>query len=191
MTEPDPRLRDAKRLQEIAAGEREAFDALHREHYRAVVRLAMGIVGDPDEARDVAQEVFVRLLEVAPRWKPEAKVSTWLHRTTLNVSLTMRRRVVRWWSRSSPYLRRDVDPEQAVALGRAAQDLDGFLRLLSPRQRAVVTLHFDQGFAPAEIAVELEMTPNAARLALSKGLRALRREAGTAVREIVEEEAGT
>ncbi|MBV1858819.1 MAG: hypothetical protein KUG77_10435 [Nannocystaceae bacterium] len=65
----DRRRRDAELLAQCAAGERGAFDVLHREQYRAVVRLAMGIVWDPDEACDVAQEVFVRLLEVAPRWR--------------------------------------------------------------------------------------------------------------------------
>lgn len=192
MTETqDRRQRDAEVLAKIAAGERGAFDVLHREHHRAVVRLAMGIVGDPDEARDVAQEVFVRLLHVASRWRPDAQVSTWLRRTTLNVALTMRRRVLRWWRRSDSAPPPEIGPERALALGRLADDIGESLKQLSPRQRAVVTLHLDQGLAPMEIAETMEMSANAARLALSKGLRALRRDAGAAVRDAVEEGAGT
>lgn len=190
MTPLDPRQRDAQWLARIAAGDRQAFDALHRAHHRAVNRLALGIVGDPEEARDVAQEVFLRLLGVADGWRPEAKVSTWLHRTTLNVSLTMRRRLARWWSRSGPGHHDVVDPEHALALGEAERAIIAGLEQLSPRQRAVVTLHLDLGFSPGEIAAELEMTSNAARLALSKGLRALRRGAGPAVSSIVEKGAG-
>lgn len=189
MTEPDPRQRDAQLLARIAAGERQAFDQLHREHYGSVVRLALGIVGDPDEARDVAQDVFIGLLSVAPRWTPNARVSTWLHRTTLNASLTMRRRVLRWWSRSGLTSREPTDPEHASALSRAAEEIGRSMEQLSPRQRAVVTLHLDLGMAAAEIAAELEMTQNAARLALSKGLRALRREVGPTVHELAKEDA--
>ena len=192
MTETqDRRQHDAELLARIAAGERGAFDVLHREHHGAVVRLAMGIVGDPDEARDVAQEVFVRLLHVASRWRPDAQVATWLRRTTFNLALTMRRRVARWWNRSDASPPVEVGPERAVALRRLAEDIGETLKQLSPRQRAVVTLHLDQGLAPQEIAETLEMSGNAARLALSKGLRALRRDAGAAVRDATEEGAGT
>lgn len=186
----DRRRSDAELLARIAAGERGAFELLHREHHRAVVRLAMGIVGEPEEARDVAQEVFVLLLRVAPRWRPDALVSTWLRRTTLNVAMTMRRRVARWWRRSESTSRPEVSPERAMALDQLAEDIGTCLMGLSPRQRAVVTLHLDQGLPPVEIADALAMTPNAARLALSKGLRALRRDAGPTVREATEEGAG-
>ncbi len=185
--EDEPREADAALLKRIAAGEREAFDALHRAHYRSVVRLAMGIVGSPDDARDVAQDVFVQLLRVAPRWRPDARVSTWLRRTTFNLSRTMRRRVTRWWRRTGPVAPVLVSPERAVGLANVESELGACLERLSRRQRAVVTLHLDEGLTPAEIAESLDMTPNAARLALSKGLRVLRAETGAVVRDIATE----
>ena len=132
--------------------------------------------------------MFIRLLDVAPGWKPNARISTWLHRTTLNASLTLRRRVQRWWSRAAPAARPPTDPEQASALSRTADEIGRSLLGLSPRQRAVVTLHLDLGMSASEIANELEMTSNAARLALSKGLRALRREVGSTVQELAKED---
>lgn len=190
MTPPDDpaqrRQRDAALLAQVASGDRGAFESLHRAHHRAVIRLAMGVVGDADEARDVAQEVFVRLLQVAGAWAPNANVATWLRRTTLNVALTWRRRVRRWWSRSMA-TRPEPDPERTVALQGVARDLDDCLSALSPRQRAAVTLHLDQGLTPAEVAESLNISANAARLALSKGLRALRTRAGSVVREVADE----
>ncbi|MEM6292396.1 MAG: sigma-70 family RNA polymerase sigma factor [Myxococcota bacterium] len=188
--EDDARDRDAALLGRVAAGERAAFDALHRAHYRSVVRLATGIVGSTEEARDVAQDVFVALLRVAPQWQPDARVSTWLRRTTFNVSMTTRRRVARWWRRATPTGAAPVGPERATALADLAMEVGACLDQLSPRQRATVTLHLDEGLTPAEIAETLGMTPNAARLALSKGLRALRAEKGEAVRELGTEGAG-
>lgn len=182
----DRRQRDATLLAQVAAGDRQAFESLHRTHHAAVVRLAMGIVGEADEARDVAQEVFVRLLQVAGRWRPDASVSTWLRRTTLNVALTWRRRVRRWWSRSMS-VRTEPDPERMLALQGAARDLGACLAQLSARQRAVVTLHLDQGLTAAEVAESLNISANAARLALSKGLRALRTQAGSVIREVADE----
>ena len=182
----EPRQRDAERIAKCASGDRDAFESLHEEHYRAVVRLAVAIVGDKEEGRDVAQEVFVRLLRLSPRWRPDARLATWLRRTTLNIALTTRRRVKRWWSRSGLHQPRAADPEHALALGEASAGVGARLALLSPRQRAVVTLHLDQGLEPSEIAHTLEISPNAARLALSKGLRALRAAVGPSVRDLMD-----
>lgn len=170
----DPIERDAAALRRIARGDRKSFEALHAEHYGRVVRLAMGITLDHDEARDVAQDVFIRLLDVAPHWRPNARVSTWLHRTTLNVAASSRRKVWRWLQRRGRDATADVSPERRSAVTQAVRRIEDDLAALSPGQRAAVTLHLDLGMQAQEIARELGITSNAARMALSKGLRKLR-----------------
>lgn len=165
--------RDAAAMVAIAAGDDAAFGRVHREHYAAVFRLALSTVLDPEEARDVAQEVFVRLHARAPGWEPRAQLRTWLHRTTLNVSMSMRRRLRRWLRPRGGEVDAD-DPEASVIADDAYDDVRRQLARLSPRQRAVVSLHLDAELTPKEIAAHLGITANAARVTLHKGLTRLR-----------------
>ncbi len=161
-------------MRRVAGGDDVAFAVLHSAHYARVVRLALAIVLDSEEARDVTQEVFLRLHGIAPRWKPDARVSTWLHRTTVNVASSARRRVTRWLRRSTGTRRADPDVESLLAAGELQALLEHELRALSPRQRAVTSLHLDAGLSPGEIAEQLGISAGAARVYLHKGLRRLR-----------------
>jgi RNA polymerase sigma-70 factor (ECF subfamily) len=54
-------------------------------HRQAIFRLAYGSVGEETAAQDITQEVFVRAWFALPRFKPQAKFSTWLHRIAINL----------------------------------------------------------------------------------------------------------
>ncbi len=166
--------RDAGLMERVADGDDRAFSVLHGEHYAAVLRLAVATVLDREEARDITQEVFVRLHRIASRWEPRARVRTWLHRTTLNVALGTQRKLLRWLRPRGPSGPSQRDPERRVLAGEAVDQVRVALSVLSPRQRAVVTLHLDQGLAPRAVAEHLNITPNAARVNLHKGLHRLR-----------------
>lgn len=168
------RTRDAAQMTRVATGDDAAFARLHREHYAAVFRLALATVLDRHEAQDVAQEVFVRLHQIADRWEPRARVRTWLHRTTLNVSLSTRRRMTRWL-RPRPSLAGTTDDAESTAIADSLrQYVKDELSRLSPRQRAVTSLHLDAELSPSEIAEHLGISANAARVTLHKGLCRLR-----------------
>ncbi len=166
--------RDAELMRRVAAGEAGAFVTLHREQYRAVYRLALTIVLDREEARDVTQEVFVRLHRIAPRWQPRAAVRTWLYRTTLNVALGMGRKLRRWLRPrgGTPAPERDAE-DRALAAETLDQVRDALAKL-SPRQRAVVGLHLDAELGAQAIGEQLGISPNAVRVTLHKGLQRLR-----------------
>lgn len=66
-------------------GDEGAFDTLMTRHRQAIFGLARRSVGDDAAAQDVAQEVFVRAWFALPRFKPDAKFSTWLHRIAINL----------------------------------------------------------------------------------------------------------
>lgn len=176
----DPRAHDAALLQQVAAGDARAFARLHTDHYPAVFRLALATVLDREEAKDVAQEVFVRLLAIAARWEPHATVRTWLHRTTLNVSLGMGR-ALRRWLRPRPSASGSAANPERVALDVETHDhMHRALARLTPQQRAVTSLHLDAELEPREIAEHLGITANAARVTLHRGLQRLREAMGLA-----------
>ncbi len=78
---PDP---DREALAAFRAGDAGAFDDLVHRHQTRVFRLARRLLGDADAALDAAQEAFVKAWRALPRFKGEARFSTWLTRITIN-----------------------------------------------------------------------------------------------------------
>jgi len=166
--ERNARVADGALMASIASGDDLAFEEAWRLHYSRVFRLAYGVLLERNDAREVCQEVFVALLEVAPRWRTDALLTTWLHRVTMTRSFAWRRRVLRFrrpWSRSRTPT---PAPDDALQARQTDERLRGALATLSPRERAVLTLHWEGDLGPAEIAALLHIQPTAARVALHR-----------------------
>jgi RNA polymerase sigma-70 factor (ECF subfamily) len=180
-TDPDARL-----LSAVAAGDQAAFRELHARHHAFVFRIAVAVLLDAAEARDVVQEVFVRLHRAAPTWRPDAPLSSWLRRVAVNESLSVRRRL-KGFFRSEAGDEAVASAERGLAVLQTAAALRAAMLTLSPRQRAVVTLHVDHDLQPTEFAALLGLTPNTARVTLHQALTQLRAFAVKAGLEFPEE----
>ena len=66
-------------------GDASAFEVLVTMHSQYVYNLALRVVKDPHEAEDVAQEAFLRAWQGLPRFRSQAKFSTWLYRIVTNL----------------------------------------------------------------------------------------------------------
>jgi RNA polymerase sigma-70 factor (ECF subfamily) len=71
----------------IAKGDADAFEILVNRHQTSVLNLIYRFIGDRTQAKDLAQEVFLRVWQAAKTYKPEAKFTTWLYRITANLCL--------------------------------------------------------------------------------------------------------
>jgi RNA polymerase sigma-70 factor (ECF subfamily) len=71
----------------IAKGNQDAFEILVNRHQTSILNLIYRFVGDRTQAKDLAQEVFIRVWQAAKTYKPEAKFTTWLYRITANLCL--------------------------------------------------------------------------------------------------------
>jgi len=69
----------------IAEGDKDAFEILVSRHQISVLNLAYRFVGDRTQAKDLAQEVFIRVWQSAKSYEPKAKFTTWIYRITANV----------------------------------------------------------------------------------------------------------
>jgi len=69
----------------IAEGDDEAFEILVNHHQTSVLNLIYRFVGDRTQAKDLSQEVFLRVWQGAKTYKPEAKFATWIYRITANL----------------------------------------------------------------------------------------------------------
>ena len=72
---------------ETAKGDEFAFEILVRRHQASVLNLVYRYVGDRTMARDLAQEVFIRVWRAAKRYEAKAKFTTWIYRITANLCL--------------------------------------------------------------------------------------------------------
>lgn len=167
-------------FQRARAGDVSAFEQLLRGHERIVLRLAMRLTGNLQDAQDVAQEVFLKLHRELKRFHDADSVAPWLYRVTVNASFDSRRRRKRsrltsigqdWnnWRSEQP------TPE-AMAQTRQEEDLlQAGMSTLSERERAAIALRELQGLSTAEVAQILGSTESTVRVQISAARIKLRK----------------
>jgi RNA polymerase sigma-70 factor (ECF subfamily) len=163
VTDPSPAI-DADLLRRAQSGDEAAFGTIMRQHYEKTFRLVFAIVRHEADARDVCQEVWLTIWRELPRFRGDAKFSTWLHPIATRRALDHLRKRRRWFDRFLPFNPDDkaitaapetVTAEDASRLAagadRAAQ-LRAALDSLPPKMRAVLALREIEGLSYEEIA---------------------------------------
>jgi len=168
-------------IRAAAGGDRRAFEDLVLRKRERVVRTAFQITGDLEDARDVAQSVFLRLWRVLQRFDLQRKFDTWLYRITVNAAIDfIRQRGPKGFLQPLPddAGERLVDPRQGPAEALDLNELQRtFLRLaarLAPKQRATFILKEIEGLETAEVARVLGVTESTVRNHLLQARRMLR-----------------
>lgn len=142
-------------VEACARGRHDAFDVLVNRHRRSVYQLCYRFVGNPEDAADLAQEVFLRAYRSIGRFKGESSLATWLYRIGVNVCLN---RLSRKTPRTEPLDERD--PVQASAPDAAEKLLSderaarvrAAIARLPDKQRATLILRVYQERSHQEIA---------------------------------------
>lgn len=162
-------------------GNRAAFDELVRRTHSQTYTLALRLVGDPDDARDVTQEAYLRAYRSIAKFRGDASFTTWLYRITANRAATHLKRRRR---HRHGRLAEDDEHEHEPVPGFADQvdtrfELERALRELPPKLRAAVVLHDVYGMAHAEIAAELSISESAAKVRVHRARKRLRATLGS------------
>jgi RNA polymerase sigma-70 factor (ECF subfamily) len=126
----DPEAQDRAEMARLANGHREALDALMERHGPSIIRFLRQMLGNEEDAQDLAQESFVRVYRSCGSYRPEHKFSTWL----LTIAANLARNQLRWRSRH-PNVTMDGDA------GPAEQPLSAVLpsEALTPREAMLET----------------------------------------------------
>jgi len=151
-------------------------------HHQKLYRLAYHLTSSRHDAEDIVQEVFVRLHDKLGQFQRESKLSTWLHRMTINASLDSLRRFKRRQKRETPLSL--IVNEQAMAFGNhdhvirdeMAEKLHTALSRLRKPFRAVIILRDLQGMAYDEIAEVLQIDQGTVASRLHRAYRKLKKE---------------
>ncbi|HEY7687214.1 MAG TPA: RNA polymerase sigma factor [Dongiaceae bacterium] len=167
---------DLELLRRIGAGDGAACAALVDRHLRRITALAGRMLGNRADAEDVAQDVFLRVWQQAPKWRSgEAKFSTWLHRVTLNLCTDRLRRRRETGLESAGDPPSDAPPPDAGLQDAAiAARVQAALAQLPERQREAIVLCHYQELGNIEAAAVLELSVEALESLLARGRRRLR-----------------
>jgi RNA polymerase sigma-70 factor (ECF subfamily) len=165
-------------IERAREGDREAFGQLVSRHRDAVYRFAVRWLADPDQALDVAQDVFVRAFDGLKGYRGDSRFRTWLFSITLNAARSVarkhkRRGEVRLNTGAEfPDIRTPPDAKaaRADAYARAAAELSE----LPEKQRGAVTLRIYEGLSFKEIGEIIGCSEGSARVNYHHGIQKLR-----------------
>ncbi len=149
---------------------RRDLDSAFRAHRDWLVRRLALIVGDAEEAHDLAQETFVRLTEHWPL-PDSSEPARWLSTVGVRLAIDERRRRHRWGFLDL----RDEDATWAITVD---PDLWRALRRLDRRTRAAIVLTTLDGFSQDEVATILDAPRGTVGSWISRGRTRLREELG-------------
>ena len=173
-------------------GDRSAFDTLVRLYDQNVLRLALQVVGSPEEARDLYQEAFLKVYRSIRHFRLEAKFSTWLYRVVMNVCLDhLRRQKTRKevpvpqpeegepeFLQTVPDKRPTLDPERATHSKEISRRIQVALERLNPRERMVFELKHYQGLKLRAIGEICNTSEQTVKNCLFRATQKLRTELG-------------
>lgn len=156
-------------------GDEAALRALWVEHAPRIDAVVRRLVGDPDQAADIAQEVWIQIFRALPTWRGDSQFSTWAHRIAVNRTLNALRSVRRLAKLEVVMEDDTVSVDEDHDRSFLAQSIDEAVQQLSPGARAVFVLHDVEGYTHEEIAKELGITPGGSKSQLFKARAKLRR----------------
>ena len=162
-------------IQRAIEGDERALHDLwsrHSPHIDAVIRR---LVGDPDLAADVAQEVWIQIFRALPSYRGESQFGTWAHRIAVNRTLNALRRTRRIAKSEADMEDDTVAVEHDSERALLAASIEEAANRLSPGARTVFMMHDVEGYTHEEIARELGITPGGSKSQLFKARAKLRR----------------
>jgi len=175
-------------VEQCRRGDAQAFARLVALHEGMVFNLAARLLGDPEEARDVAQEVFLQVYRTLGRFEGRSSLKTWIYRIVVNQSHNRRR----WWRRRRKDRSCPLDaltpsdearlaeqapgegPHERLERRERARAVQTALLALSFEHRAVLLLREVEGLSCEEIAGTLSLPPGTVKSRLSRAREALR-----------------
>ena len=175
---------DAELVERWQGGDESAFEALVHRHQRRVFGLVLRMLGNREEAEEVAQEAFLSLHRHGHRFRREARFSTFVYRVAANAALNRRRSLGRKRAREDALARRQEvgldlpssprDPEDAASGSQLQERVQEALLELPADLRAAVVLYDIEGQSYGDIAETLRIPEGTVKSRIHRARNALR-----------------
>ena len=165
-------------IRHAANGDATAWEPLVLAHQEAVFRLSYLLLGDPDDADDVAQETFLRAWNHLKRFDPTRPLRPWLLSIASNLASNRRRSAGRYLAALTRAFRDEptssASTEERSARNMEANDLWKAVRNLSLPDQQIIYLRYFLDLAVTETAEVLQVAEGTVKSRLSRALERLR-----------------
>ena len=187
---------DAELVRQLQDGSEAAFRTLVERYQACVYRTVYSLLRSPEEAEDVAQEVFVEVYQTIGRFRGDASLKTWLYRLATSRALKNRRRalakkrfayVTSLLGFDNNVLHEPPDPTHPLALLEGRQQLDlllAHIARLPDQQQVAFTLRHEQELSYEQIAAVLDTTVAAVESLLFRARQTLRKHVQPSFRHV-------
>lgn len=176
-------------LQRAKEGDLKAFEEIYQMYHRRIYNAVYGMLGDPDDAQDVTQDVFMRLYDALPTLRADEAFSTYLYRIALNLcrDRARRKKRVRFQSMDTPRADDEGDvepmdfpdqgklPEETLTNDELQRRVREAVTTLSNDHKAVIVMHHFQGMEVNDIARILGVPTGTVKSRLARGRDQLHR----------------
>ena len=171
---------DAECVRRVQQGDTDSFEVLVRRHEKAIFNLVYRLLGNYDEAAEVAQEVFLSAFKSIHQFRGEANFSTWLYRIGLNHASTRRKSLQTSQQRLIPLDGTEViadgavDPAKNVEHKEIQQRVQQALNSLDPEDARIVLLRDLQDIPYEDVAEMLDIPVGTVKSRLHRARQALK-----------------
>jgi RNA polymerase sigma-70 factor (ECF subfamily) len=171
---------DAECVRRVQQGDIDSFEVLVRRHEKAIFNLVYRLLGNYDEAAEVAQDVFLSAFKSIHQFRGEANFSTWLYRIGLNHASTRRKSLNSIQRRQLPLDGTEViadgavDPAKNVEDKEIQQRVQQALNSLDPEDARIILLRDLQDIPYEEVAAMLDIPVGTVKSRLHRARQALK-----------------
>ncbi|MBA2454165.1 MAG: sigma-70 family RNA polymerase sigma factor [Chloroflexia bacterium] len=173
---------DGVLLEAVRQGDNTAFEELFTRYYPRVYGVLLRVVRTPEDAEEIAHDVFMRLYERPLDYVTDGALAGWLYRTALNAgfnALRSRKRRSGWLRKAAMFQRAepafDTGPAAVVERNEEIERVRQALTQIPEKQRNALVLR-SHGLQYNEIAAALDISSSSIGTTLARGERALRRQ---------------
>ena len=181
-------LTDQELVAACLEGRESAYALLVERYTPRLYRIAVRICRHPEDAEDAVQETLLQAVRDLRSWKPTAPLEAWLVRITVRTAQRVDQRSNRHSSRAESLdrplpdgKRRElldpssvIDPSDSMSQKFLTIRLASAVAALPEKYRSAISLRFQEGLSPKEIAEVLGIPERTVRTHLLRGLRALK-----------------
>jgi len=174
-------------LEKAKAGDVAAFEELIEAYQKKVFNLALRMIGNADDAADLAQEAFIRIFKAISGFKEQSSFSTWVYRITTNVCLDeirkrKNRRVISLDEElhmDDGDIKRQVEsdgprPDEAAEREELRRIVNEAINSLPVEQRTAITLRDLNGMSYDQIAQILDCPAGTVKSRINRARQALK-----------------
>lgn len=166
-------------IQRFKDGDQSTFERIIQIHQDRIYNLCTYMLGNPQEAEDAAQEVFIKAFRKLKDFRPESSLYTWLYRIGVNTCLDYKRKLrpepLKNEAQAEGLVSNEPSPERHYQSKEAGQVINSALEQLSKNSRAVIVLKEIEGLSYEEIAEVLNTSVGTIKSRLSRTREELRR----------------